>query len=453
MYNILVIDDELAILTALKFALEDSFNVYCTPSVPEGLELLSNKDIDLVLLDQYLGEYSGLEVLQTIKNQKPGTLVIAMTAYGSIENSIEAIQRGAYYYITKPLDINGLKILINKALDYKNLSNRVEDLTKQINHKLGLDNIVASSKAMDEVFKIIERVKDLDINVLVTGESGTGKELIARAIHNSSKRASEALEIINCAAIPYNLLESELFGYEKGAFTGANQRYKGKFELAHKGTIFLDEIGEMDIQLQAKLLRVIQEKTITPLGSEKSIPVDFRLIAATNKNLAEEVKKGRFREDLFFRLNVISINTPPLRERKEDIPALAKYFMKKYSDAFNKEVSGISKSAIVVLEKHTYPGNVRELENIIERAVALTNNDIIDISDLPKEVVGSVDLGQSNELVPIYVGDSLIEAERKLILATLKYHNGNKRKTAKTLGMSERHLYTKIKDYNLEEES
>lgn len=453
MYNILVIDDELAILTALKFALEDSFNVYCTPSVPEGLELLSNKDIDLVLLDQYLGEYSGLEVLQTIKNQKPGTLVIAMTAYGSIENSIEAIQRGAYYYITKPLDINGLKILINKALDYKNLSNRVEDLTKQINHKLGLDNIVASSKAMDEVFKIIERVKDLDINVLVTGESGTGKELIARAIHNSSKRASEALEIINCAAIPYNLLESELFGYEKGAFTGANQRYKGKFELAHKGTIFLDEIGEMDIQLQAKLLRVIQEKTITPLGSEKSIPVDFRLIAATNKNLAEEVKKGRFREDLFFRLNVISINTPPLRERKEDIPALAKYFMKKYSDAFNKEVSGISKSAIVVLEKHTYPGNVRELENIIERAVALTNNDIIDISDLPKEVVGSVDLDQSNELVPIYVGDSLIEAERKLILATLKYHNGNKRKTAKTLGMSERHLYTKIKDYNLEEES
>ncbi len=451
MYNILVIDDEPSILTALRFALEDSFNVYCTPNAPEGLELIHNKDIDLVLLDQYLGEYSGLEVLQAIKNQNPGVLVIAMTAYGSIENSIEAIQRGAYYYITKPLDINSLKILINKALDYQNLSNRVEDLTKQMNEKLGLNNIVASSKAMNEVFKIIERVKDLDINVLVTGESGTGKELIARAIHNSSKRISGSLEIINCAAIPYNLLESELFGYEKGAFTGANQRYKGKFELAHKGTIFLDEIGEMDIQLQAKLLRVIQEKTITPLGSEKSIPVDFRLIAATNKNLSDEVKKGKFREDLFFRLNVISINTPPLRERREDIPALTRYFMKKYSENFNKEVSGISKSAIAVLEKHNYPGNVRELENIIERAVALTNGDIIDISDLPREILGSNEIGLSSELVPIYVGDSLAEAEKKLILATLKHCESNKRKTAKILGMSERHLYTKIKEYNLEE--
>ncbi len=452
MYNILVIDDEPSILTALRFALEDSYNVYCTPNVPEGLELINNKDIDLVLLDQYLGEYSGLEVLQTIKNQNPGVLVIAMTAYGSIEDSVEAMQRGAYYYITKPLDINGLKIMINKALDYQNLSNRVEDLTKQINQQLGLDNIVASSKAMNEVFKIIDRVKDLDINVLITGESGTGKELIARAIHNSSKRSNESLEIINCAAIPYNLLESELFGYEKGAFTGANQRYKGKFELADKGTIFLDEIGEMDIQLQAKLLRVIQEKRITPLGSEKSIPVDFRLIAATNKNLGEEVKKGNFREDLFFRLNVISIIAPPLRERKEDIPALARYFMKKYSEMFNKEVSGICKSAITVLEKHTYPGNVRELENIIERAVALTNNDIIEIGDLPKEVVGSNDIGLSSESVPIYVGDSLVEAEKKLILATLKHCEGNKRKTAKLLGMSERHLYTKIKEYNLDEE-
>ncbi|WP_352419375.1 sigma-54 dependent transcriptional regulator [Proteiniborus sp.] len=451
MYNILVIDDEPSILTALKFALEDSFNVYCTPNVPEGLELINNKDIDLVLLDQYLGEYKGLEVLQTIRSQNPGVLVIAMTAYGSIEDSVEAMQRGAYYYITKPLDINGLIILINKALDYQNLSNRVEDLTKQMNQKLGLDNIVASSKAMNEVFKIIERVKDLDINVLVTGESGTGKELIARAIHNSSKRSNESLEIINCAAIPYNLLESELFGYEKGAFTGANQRYRGKFELADKGTIFLDEIGEMDIQLQAKLLRVIQEKRITPLGSEKSISVDFRLIVATNKNLTEEVKKGNFREDLFFRLNVISISTPPLRERKEDIPALSKYFMNKYSQMFNKEVSGISKSAISVLEKYTYPGNVRELENIIERAVALTNSDIIEIGDLPKEIIENIDIGASSELVPIYVGESLVEAERKLILATLEYCQGNKRKTAKVLGMSERHLYTKIKEYDLEE--
>ena len=448
MYNILVIDDEPSILTALQFALEDSFNVFCTANVPEGLEMVSNKNIDLVLIDQYLGEYKGIEVLQAIKKNNPGVLVIAMTAYGSIESSVEAIQTGAYYYITKPLDINGLKILINKALDYKNLTDKVADLTKQVTEKSDMSNIVTSSKAMHEVFKIINRVKDLDINVLITGDSGTGKELIARAIHNSSNRSSGPIEVINCAAIPHNLLESELFGYEKGAFTGANQRYKGKFELADKGTLFLDEIGEMDISLQAKLLRVIQEKKIVPLGSEKLVPVDFRLVAATNKNLAEEVKKGNFREDLFFRLNVISIKMPPLRERKEDIPALCRHFMKKYSKLFNKEVVGISKSAISVLEKHEYPGNVRELENIIERAVALTNNDMIDVQDLPEELLGELSVTTANEWIPVYIGETIAEVEKKLILATLEHHGGNKRKTAKILKLSERHLHTKLKQYS-----
>lgn len=299
MHNILVIDDEVSILTALKFALEDHFNVYTTADVLEGLEIINNKNIDLVLLDQYLGDYRGIEVLNNIKSQAPRVIVIAMTAYGSIEDSIEAIQRGAYYYITKPLDINGLISLINKALDYQSLSDEVEDLTKKINEdKLDL-RIVSSSNAMNEVFKMIDRIKNVDINVLISGESGTGKELIARAIHNTSRRKGKNLEIINCAAIPHNLLESELFGYEKGAFTGANTRYKGKFELADGGTLFLDEIGDMDILLQAKLLRVIQEKMITPLGSEKSFPVDFRLIAATNLNLPSEVKKGNFREDFY----------------------------------------------------------------------------------------------------------------------------------------------------------
>ncbi len=245
-----------------------------------------------------------------------------MTAYGCIEDSIEAIQNGAYYYITKPLDINGLISMINKALEYQSLSDKVEDLTKKVNENKFQLKMISSSKSMSEVFKMIDRVKDVDINVLVSGESGTGKELIARAIHETSKRKDQNMEIINCAAIPENLLESELFGYEKGAFTGANTRYKGKFELADKGTLFLDEIGDMDLNLQSKLLRVIQEKTITPLGSEKSIPVDFRLIAATNLNLPAEIKRGNFREDLFFRLNVVNIETPPLRNRKEDIPAL-----------------------------------------------------------------------------------------------------------------------------------
>lgn len=447
MHSILVVDDELSILTALQFALEDEFNVYATPSVPDALELLVNKSIDIVLLDKNLGEYDGLEVLQTIKQKNPGVLVIMMTAYGSIESTIEAIQRGAYYYITKPLDLQGLKILINKALEYQNLTSKLEYLTKQLEQKSDTPEIISISKAMAGVFKLIERIKDIDINVLVIGESGTGKDLIARAIHYSSKRSKKPLEILNCAAIPHNLLESELFGYEKGAFTGANQKYRGKFELAHGGTLFLDEIGDMELALQGKLLRVIQEKKITPLGSEKTIPVDFRLIAATNKNLAEEVKKGTFREDLYFRLNVITIETPPLRERKEDIPSLARYFIGKYSGLFNKNISGISTSAAAILERYSFPGNVRELQNIIERAVALAEKDIIEVQDLPKEIIGELNINSQKEWIPIYIGESIESAERKLIQATLDFYEGNKTKAAKVLGISDRHLRTKVKEY------
>ncbi len=449
MYNILVIDDEVSILTAIRFALEDHFNIYTTTDIPEGLETIKNKNIDLVLLDQYLGEYKGIEVLNTIKTENPRVIVIAMTAYGCIEDSIEAIQRGAYYYITKPLDINGLISMINKALEYQSLSDKVEDLTNQTNEKkLSLD-MISSSDSMNDVFKMIDRVKDVDINVLITGESGTGKELIARSIHETSKRKNQNMEIINCAAIPENLLESELFGYEKGAFTGANAKYKGKFELADKGTLFLDEIGDMDINLQSKVLRVIQEKIITPLGSEKSIPVDFRLIAATNLNLAAENKKGNFREDLFFRLNVVNIEIPPLRNRKEAIPSLTKFFINKYSDLFKKDVSGISRSAINILEAYDYPGNVRELQNIIERAVALAEKDIIEIKDLPAEIVLNLDIKKKADNAQIYVGDSLETAEKKLILSTLEYCQYNKRKTASILGMSERNLYNKLNQYEL----
>ncbi len=264
-----------------------------------------------------------------IRMSYPGVIVIAMTAYGSIESSVEAIQRGAYYYITKPIDINSLKILMRKALDYKNLSEEIEDLKRdRTQEEFSLDEIISTSKAMKNVFDIISRVKDLDINVLISGESGTGKELIAKAIHYSSKRKSMPLVSVNCAAIPYNLMESELFGYEKGAFTGANQRMKGKFELANGGTLLLDEIGDMDIGMQAKILRVLEERKIMPLGSETPIPLDIRFLAATNLDLEEEVEKGNFREDLLFRLKVITIEVPPLRDRKEDIPILTQHFFK-----------------------------------------------------------------------------------------------------------------------------
>ena len=452
MDKVLIIDDEPSILTALKFALEDEFEVDITTNVHDGLDIIKNKNIDIVLLDLYLGEINGLEVLGMIRMSYPGVIVIAMTAYGSIESSVEAIQRGAYYYITKPIDINSLKILMRKALDYKNLSEEIEDLKRdRTQEEFSLDEIISTSKAMKNVFDIINRVKDLDINVLISGESGTGKELIAKAIHYSSKRKSMPLVSVNCAAIPYNLMESELFGYEKGAFTGANQRMKGKFELANGGTLLLDEIGDMDIGMQAKILRVLEERKIMPLGSETPIPLDIRFLAATNLDLEEEVEKGNFREDLLFRLKVITIEVPPLRDRKEDIPILTQHFLNKYSKEFNKEIQGVLPSAAEALESYDYPGNVRELKNIIQRAVALTNNEFIGVSDLPKELLYNIDIGDSGrDQIPVYIGEKLDDIEKKVILETYEFFQNNKRKTAKTLGISERNLYNKLNEYNVD---
>ena len=452
MNKVLIIDDEPGILTALKFALEDEFEVDITTNVHDGLDIIKNKNIDIVLLDLYLGEINGLEVLGMIRMSYPGVIVIAMTAYGSIESSVEAIQRGAYYYITKHIDINSLKILMRKALDYKNLSEEIEDLKRdRTQEEFSLDEIISTSKAMKNVFDIINRVKDLDINVLISGESGTGKELIAKAIHYSSKRKSMPLVSVNCAAIPYNLMESELFGYEKGAFTGANQRMKGKFELANGGTLLLDEIGDMDIGMQAKILRVLEERKIMPLGSETPIPLDIRFLAATNLDLEEEVEKGNFREDLLFRLKVITIEVPPLRDRKEDIPILTQHFLNKYSKEFNKEIQGVLPSAAEALESYDYPGNVRELKNIIQRAVALTNNEFIGVSDLPKELLYNIDIGDSGrDQIPVYIGEKLDDIEKKVILETYEFFQNNKRKTAKTLGISERNLYNKLNEYNVD---
>jgi DNA-binding NtrC family response regulator len=450
--KVLIIDDEPSILTALKFALEDEFEVDIATNVHEGLDIIKNKNIDIVLLDLYLGEINGLEVLGMIRMSYPGVIVIAMTAYGSIESSVEAIQRGAYYYITKPIDINSLKILMRKALDYKNLSEEIEDLKRdRTQGEFSLDEIISTSKAMNNVFDIINRVKDLDINVLISGESGTGKELIAKAIHYSSKRKSMPLVSVNCAAIPYNLMESELFGYEKGAFTGANQRMKGKFELANGGTLLLDEIGDMDIGMQAKILRVLEERKIMPLGSETPIPLDIRFLAATNLDLEEEVEKGNFREDLLFRLKVITIEVPSLRDRKEDIPILTQHFLNKYSKEFNKEIQGVLPSAAEALESYDYPGNVRELKNIIQRAVALSNNEFIGVSDLPKELLYNIDIGNSRrDQIPVYIGEKLDDIEKKVILETYEFFQNNKRKTAKTLGISERNLYNKLNEYNVD---
>lgn len=462
MKRILIVDDERTILTALRYALEDLYEIDVADNAETAFEILEAHSVDLVLLDQRLGDVDGLDVIRSLHARKPEVMIIAMTAYGSIEASIKAMQSGAYHYVTKPLDIQSLTVMINKALEFRSGGAGAGSggAGSRGAGQIGLGGpggpedsrmLIADSAAMRYVFDVIDRVKDLDINVLITGESGTGKELIARAIHERSNRAKHSFQALNCAAIPLNLLESELFGYEKGAFTGAHQKVKGKFELAHQGSIFLDEIGDLDLSLQAKLLRVIQEKKVTPLGSEKSIDVNFRLITATNRNLAESVRKGQFREDLFFRLNVVAIEVPPLRKRKEDIPLLCQHFLKLYSERFGKVVSGISATAIEALEAYDFPGNVRELQNIVERAVALSIDPIIQLADLPGDITGISVYKSSRELVPVYVGERLDEVERRLIEATLLYCEGNRRRTANLLGLSERHLYNKIKEFGLGE--
>lgn len=461
MKRILIVDDERTILTALRYALEDLYEIDLADNAETAFEILEAHSVDLVLLDQRLGDVDGLDVIRSLHARKPEVMIIAMTAYGSIEASIKAMQSGAYHYVTKPLDIQSLTVMINKALEFRSGgAGGMGGAGSGSAGQRGLGGpgapedsrrLIADSAAMRYVFDVIDRVKDLDINVLINGESGTGKELIARAIHERSNRAKYSFQALNCAAIPLNLLESELFGYEKGAFTGAHQKVKGKFELAHQGSIFLDEIGDLDLSLQAKLLRVIQEKKVTPLGSEKSIDVNFRLITATNRNLAESVRKGLFREDLFFRLNVVAIEVPPLRKRKEDIPLLCQHFLELYSKRFGKVVSGISATAIEALEAYDFPGNVRELQNIIERAVALSIDSIIQLADLPGDITGISVYKSSRALVPVYVGERLDEVERRLIEATLLYCEGNRRRTANLLGLSERHLYNKIKEFGLGE--
>lgn len=449
MPRILIIDDEQAILSALTFALEDDYEVFTVDNPAGGMALLERQDIDLVLLDQRLGPVNGLDVLRSIKALRPEVPVIAMTAYGSIDDSVLAMKLGAYYYLTKPLNLEGLRVLVKKALDYQAMSREVARLSQAVEEKYTLENVVGRSAAMRQICHLVERVRDIDINVLLTGESGTGKEVIARAIHYTGIRRERPMESINCAAIPFQLLESELFGYEKGAFTGAVSKKRGKLEQANGGTVFLDEIGEMDVALQAKLLRVIQEKQVTPLGQERPVPLDIRIIAATNKNLRREVEAGRFRSDLFFRLNVVSIELPPLRDRKEDIPELMAHFIAKYNERFHKSVRGVSSNVSDILAGYDYPGNIRELENILERAVALCPGNEITLGDLPTELtVRAHELCiANNDFVPVRVGRPLHEAEELLICSTLEHFEGNRRKTAEALGISERSLRMKIKQY------
>ncbi|MCK5763966.1 MAG: sigma-54-dependent Fis family transcriptional regulator [Clostridiales bacterium] len=447
MFNLLVVDDEKAICNSLKFAFEDEFIVHTASNSTDLNKITNLINPEIVLLDLKFGSLDGLEILKDLLSKFPESIVIIMTAYGSIETSIKAIKLGAYDYIIKPIDLVRLKITIEKAVKYMKLKKKVTYLEKDLKTE---NNIIGNSKAMNNIFTIIEKIKDNNITVLIEGESGTGKELIARAIHDRGSRVEMNFEAINCGAIPTNLIESELFGYVKNAFTGANVNKKGRIELANGGTVFLDEIAETDMNFQVKLLRFLQEKEIYPLGSEKRKKVDVRVIAASNKNLLDEVKKGNFREDLYYRLNVVKIVAPRLDERKEDIPSLTDHFIRKANKNLNIRINGITDEALENLKRINYPGNVRELENMIYRACVLSDTEYIQQNDflLKNSKTVTIDNDKEDKFI-INIGCDLKNIERIAITETLKAFNGNKARTAKILGISDRNMRNKCKVFGL----
>lgn len=449
--RIIVVDDEPGIREFLGMILNK--NGYTVETVADGNEAISrmeNNLYDLAVLDILVPTINGIDILRTINEKSPDTSVIMITAYPSHETALEAMKLGAYDYIEKPFKITELKKVIEKALEKKKSNRKCLRLKKQMEKQYGFGHIIGSSSSMRQVFDIIKKVSKLNVNVIISGESGTGKELVALAIHHSGIRHGGPFVPVNCGALPESLIESELFGYRRGAFTGALKDKKGIFEIADGGTIFLDEIGDLSPHLQVKLLRAIEEKKIRPLGGSEDTKVDIRIIAATNKRIEEEVSNGKFREDLFYRLNVIKISLPPLRERKEDIPLLALHFINKYSKEMGKEIHDISRSALSILESYQFPGNVRELENIIVRCIALENANVMLPETLPNLVYGKslVELDTDN-CSKMGLDSLLNNIEKQLIDNALKVSNGNKTEAAKNLGISLRSLRYRLSKHEI----
>lgn len=443
--KILVIDDDESIRQSLSnFLRRSGFNVLLADNGKTGLEILNKHSPDLIISDIKMPELSGIDVLRKSKEIDPFIKVILITAHDDIQITIEAMQYGAYDYFEKPLDIEKLRIAIQRALESKSLSERLVSYVEEETEEFQLEKkIIGKSPLMKEIYKKIGQLSNNRITILITGESGTGKELIARTIHYSGITKIHPFVAVNCSAVPETLLESELFGHEKGAFTGADRLKKGKFELAGEGTIFLDEISEMSPSLQAKLLRVLQEKEFERVGGEFSLPMKARIIAATNKNIEQLVNEGKFREDLFFRLNVVSIKLPPLRERKEDIPLLVNYFLKRINKELHKNVTKIPDDVMKMLIDYDWIGNVRELENVLTQAVVLSTDEI-----LQKE---NILLKKHIEKKENYLL-SLQEVEKQHIKLVLQHTNWNKPEAAKILGISLPTLYAKIEAYNLSKE-
>jgi len=457
--HILVVDDELSMREFLELMLtREGYKVSCAETGKIAISMINKKYFDLLLCDIRIGDISGIDVLKAAKTKNQHTVVIMISAYASAETAVEAMNEGAYDYVPKPFDNEELKQTIKKALDIKTIEHEKEILDSELKKTIHFGMIVGSSPRMLHIYDMVMQVAKTKTNILISGESGTGKELIARAIHEQSDRCDKPFVVINCGGIPETLMESELFGHKKGSFTGATRDKKGLFKIADKGTIFLDEIGEFTPPIQVQLLRVVQERVFKEVGGNEDISVDIRIISATNKKLEEEVIAKNFREDLFYRLNVIEIKMPPLRERKSDLRALAQHFLEKYSKEMGKEITKISSYAIDLLQKYDFPGNIRELENLLERSVALSNTNII----LPESLALSIhkrrwiegikDRRFDLDEVPngVSIDAILEEIEKAYVERALDCSNGNKNKAAELLGLSLRSLRYRIEKLGIE---
>lgn len=441
---LLVDDDKTALDGLVKILTRDGYPVTGVLSGYEALHLLSRKSFDIIVTDMKLPGMGGLSLVRELRKKEESVALVVITAYSSVKTAVEAIKCGADDYLTKPVNTEELVMVLEKLWEKQRLIVQNRLLKEKLKEKYKSSELVGSTPQMHRIFKMIEDVAPSMASILILGETGTGKELVANAIHCQSDRVCMPFVALHCAALSEGVLESELFGHEKGAFTGAVQLRKGRFELADGGTFFLDEVGEMSLKVQVKLLRVLEKGEFERVGGEKTIKVDVRLIAATNRDLEREVSEGRFREDLFYRLNVITIHLPPLRERREDIPLLSNFFVIKYAKKYKKEIEGFAPAAIGVLCAYHWPGNVRELENVIERSIVLCKKSVITVDYLPKNIVPNK---EDISTIKIPLGTSLKEAEKEIIRKTLSMTNGSKREAAKILGISSRKIEYKVKEW------
>jgi DNA-binding NtrC family response regulator len=443
--KVLVVDDDLGMCGMLSDVLkEEGFSVHTTGESFEASKILKKEEFDVIVTDLKMKGLKGLDLLEVAHKVAPMTPVIIITAFGTIESAIKAMKMGAYDYITKPFQMDELILTVRKALENRLLKKEVIRLRKEVESRYDFHQLIGKSPSMQKIYDLIERISDSLSNVLITGESGTGKELVAKAIHYNGVRKEGPFVAINCAAIPETLLESELFGYKKGAFTDAKSDKKGLIFEANEGTLFLDEITEMPLTLQAKLLRVIEEREVRPLGDTNSYPIDVRIISTSNRDIASLIQQGRFREDLYYRLKVIDIEMPPLRERKEDIPILVQHFIHKFSKELKKAVSSVSEDALKILLNYSWPGNIRELENIIQRAITLSQHEVILPEDLPASIIQKIDEKLFEKALEEKF--TLDQLEKEYIKRVLIETGGNKSKAAERLGLDRKTLYRKLEE-------